>query len=161
MTRSPSTVTPRTWLVAPLAADVRRSIDRLAGSADVRQVAVMPDVHRSGDVCVGVAVATSGLVYPAAVGGDIGCGMAALRFDAAADILAAEATAIEILRGFRGAVPALKRRRADAMGGPTRSASRPRPSRAPRGGTARGSSARSAAAITSSSCRPTRRGACG
>ncbi|MBU6275289.1 MAG: RtcB family protein [Planctomycetes bacterium] len=118
MMRSPSTVTPRTWLVAPLAADVRRSIDRLAGSADVRQVAVMPDVHRSGDVCVGVAVATSGLVYPAAVGGDIGCGMAALRFDAAADILAAEATAIEILRGFRGAVPALKRRRADAEGGP-------------------------------------------
>lgn len=71
----------RGWLTGPLPADVVRSLDRLAHAPDVCQMAVMPDVHRSGEVCVGVALATGGLVYPAAVGGDIGCGMTAVRFD--------------------------------------------------------------------------------
>ena len=71
----------RGWLTGPLPADVVRSLDRLAHAPDVCQMAVMPDVHRSGEVCVGVALATVGLVYPAAVGGDIGCGMTAVRFD--------------------------------------------------------------------------------
>ena len=81
------------WSAEPLPADVLASLERLAAADDVRRVAVMPDVHLSGDVCVGVAVATQRLLYPAAVGGDIGCGMAAMRLDAAADLLADETVA--------------------------------------------------------------------
>jgi tRNA-splicing ligase RtcB len=46
----------------------------------VRRIAVMPDVHLSADVCVGTVVATDHTLYPAAVGGDIGCGVAAIAF---------------------------------------------------------------------------------
>lgn len=71
----------RRWLAGPLGLDVSRSIERIAASKDVQHVAVMPDVHLSGEVCVGLAVATTRLIYPAAVGGDIGCGMAFLWDD--------------------------------------------------------------------------------
>ena len=71
------------WLAGPLPKDVAQSLERLAAADDVRHIAVMPDVHLSGDVCVGVALATRRLIYPAAVGGDIGCGMAAVAVNAA------------------------------------------------------------------------------
>lgn len=100
----PATVTK--WLTEPLAKDVAQSIDRLASADDVRHVAVMPDVHLSGDVCVGLAVATERLIYPAAVGGDIGCGMAAIATDAAADALSREEAAMALLDGLRSRVPA-------------------------------------------------------
>ena len=97
------------WLTGPLPADVVRSLDRLAQSPDVSRMAVMPDVHRSGEVCVGVALATGGLVYPAAVGGDIGCGMTAVRFDVpAAAIRADNAVGPLILERLKQSVPALK-----------------------------------------------------
>jgi len=99
----------RGWLTGPLRPDVARSIDRLAHAPGVRRVAVMPDVHRSGEVCVGVALATDGLVYPAAVGGDIGCGMAAVRFDVGAEALTAEPrVGRAILARLARAVPSLK-----------------------------------------------------
>ena len=50
-------------------------------------VAVMPDVHLAADVCIGVVVGTSAMIYPQAVGGDIGCGMLAVAFDADAAVL--------------------------------------------------------------------------
>ncbi|MFZ4731030.1 MAG: RtcB family protein [Pirellulales bacterium] len=103
-------VEPCMWLVAPLPGDVRRSLDRLARAPGVRHLAVMPDVHLSREVCVGVALGTDGLAYPAAVGGDIGCGMAALRCTGSAAALADPHAAAEILRRLRQAVPALKRR---------------------------------------------------
>ena len=97
------------WLAGPLSTDVARSIERLARAPDVRRVAVMPDVHRAGEVCVGVALATGGLVYPAAIGGDIGCGMAAARFDLPAAELTADArVGPEVLSRLSRAVPALK-----------------------------------------------------
>jgi tRNA-splicing ligase RtcB len=46
----------------------------------------MPDVHVAEDVCVGVAVATAELLYPQAVGGDIGCGMLAVPFGGANEL---------------------------------------------------------------------------
>lgn len=64
--------------------DVARALDRLAGTADVVHVAVMPDVHLADEVCVGCVAATTATIYPEAVGGDLGCGMAALRLDAPA-----------------------------------------------------------------------------
>ena len=97
------------WLATPLGADVRTAFERLAKAPDVNHLAVMPDVHRAGEVCVGVALATSSLVYPAAVGGDIGCGMAAVRFDVPAAVLADDAPlARALLRTLGRAVPALK-----------------------------------------------------
>lgn len=102
----------RRWLCDPPPGDVALSIDRLAAADDVRHIAVMPDVHLSGEVCVGLAVATRQLIYPAAVGGDIGCGMAAIAVNAAADILAGERNAAQLLAGLSREVPAMRHSRA-------------------------------------------------
>src|SRR5690349_18771544 len=67
----PSIVPVRTWLAAPMDHDVSEAIERLRRAPDVQQIAVMPDVHLASDVCIGVAVATTNLIYPQAVGGDI------------------------------------------------------------------------------------------
>ena len=67
----------RSWLAAPLDRDVSEALERLRRAPDVQQIAVMPDVHLAAEVCIGVVVATSNLIYPQAVGGDIGCGMLA------------------------------------------------------------------------------------
>ena len=77
----PSLAPIRTWLAAPMNHDVSEAIERLRRAPDVQQIAVMPDVHLASDVCIGVVVATSRLIYPQAVGGDIGCGMLAVGFD--------------------------------------------------------------------------------
>ncbi len=70
----------KTWLAEPPPADVQRALDRLRRAPDVVHVAVMPDVHLAAAVSNGVAIATRRLIYPAAVGGDIGCGYAAIAF---------------------------------------------------------------------------------
>ncbi|MGH7005400.1 MAG: RtcB family protein [Alphaproteobacteria bacterium] len=44
-----------------------------------KHVAAMPDVHRGIGATVGSVIATDGAIIPAAVGVDIGCGMAAVR----------------------------------------------------------------------------------
>ena len=89
-----------TWLTEPMPSDVAKSIERLARAEDVQRVAVMPDVHLGRDVCIGAVVATSRLVYRAAIGGDIGCGMAAVRFDADARLLSDERAAARVLSGL-------------------------------------------------------------
>ena len=96
------------WIAGPLPPDVSRSIKRLASVDDVRHIAVMPDVHLSGDVCVGLAVATSRLIYPAAVGGDIGCGMAAVPFQAEAAVLDNASAAAALLKGLHARIPAIR-----------------------------------------------------
>jgi tRNA-splicing ligase RtcB len=100
------------WLAEPLPRSVAQSIERLATSEDVARVAVMPDVHLSGEVCVGLAVATRRLIYPAAVGGDIGCGMAAIACDADARELADAAVAGRLLAELGRYVPAMRHSRA-------------------------------------------------
>jgi tRNA-splicing ligase RtcB len=47
----------------------------------VEHVAAMPDLHVSSGVAVGTVFATEATVVPAALGGDLGCGMSAVRFD--------------------------------------------------------------------------------
>ncbi len=106
--------TEHRWLATALPADVEASLQRLRRTADVRHVAVMPDVHLGTDVCVGTVLATEQLLYPGAIGGDIGCGMAAIRFrdPAGADGPAAgpvpRAAAAAIFRGLYRAIPATK-----------------------------------------------------
>ena len=95
----------RSWLVEPMPALVAKSIERLASADDVRHVVVLPDLHLAHDVCIGTVLATSRLIYPGAVGGDIGCGMAAVRFDADADLLADEPSAARVLSGLYQSVP--------------------------------------------------------
>ena len=100
------------WLSEPLPRSVAQSIERLAASEDVVRIAVMPDVHLSGEVCVGLAIATGRLIYPAAVGGDIGCGMAAIACDANASKLADAAVAGRLLSELGRCVPAMRHSRA-------------------------------------------------
>ena len=98
--------TYREWLVEPLQAEVKRSLERLRRAEDVRHIAVMPDVHLCEDVCIGTVVATSERILPRAVGNDIGCGMATVRLDVDAKVLDSEIDRRRILNGLRRMVPA-------------------------------------------------------
>jgi tRNA-splicing ligase RtcB (3'-phosphate/5'-hydroxy nucleic acid ligase) len=108
MKRSFSSVALRQWLTAPLSRDVALALNRLAGTDDVRHIAVMPDVHLSHDVCTGTVLATGQRLYPQAVGSDLGCGMAALRLDCPAGVLADEHAAARLLAGLYRTIPALR-----------------------------------------------------
>jgi tRNA-splicing ligase RtcB len=101
----------RTWLAAPMDYDVSEAIERLRCAPDVQLIAVMPDVHLSADVCIGVAVATTHLLYPQAVGGDIGCGMLAVALDIDAAALRNPRVAGQVLSELGRAVPARRRNR--------------------------------------------------
>jgi tRNA-splicing ligase RtcB len=98
------------WLAEPPAKDVAEAIGGLAQLDDVEQIAVMPDAHLAKDVCVGLAVGTRSHLYPAAVGSDIGCGMAAVRSTGTAELLADERSAARLLAGLYHRVPAIKHR---------------------------------------------------
>ncbi len=101
-----------TWLIQPLSKEIRQRVERMADSDDVAHVAVMPDVHLAEAYCVGTVVATASQIMPHAVGGDIGCGMAGVRVNAAAERLTADAlSARRLLRMLRSLVPGNKRRR--------------------------------------------------
>ncbi len=80
---SASIIPVHRWLCHGLQHDVRAALERLLAAADIQHVAIMPDVHPSaagsGTFCNGIAIATSHLLYPGAVGGDIGCGYAAVQ----------------------------------------------------------------------------------
>jgi tRNA-splicing ligase RtcB len=91
--------------------DVSDAIDRLRRAPDVQQVAVMPDVHLASVVCIGVVLATSRLIYAQAVGGDIGCGVLAVRFDVEATALDDPRRAVRVLGGLGRAVPSRRRNR--------------------------------------------------
>ena len=111
----PSLAPIRTWLAEPMHYDVSEAIERLRRAPDVQHIAVMPDVHLAADVCIGVVVATSRLIYPQAVGGDIGCGMLAVGFDVDAPALENPGIAGRILAGLGHAVPARRRNRRAAV----------------------------------------------
>jgi tRNA-splicing ligase RtcB len=61
------------------------ALDQLSNIANLpfvfKHVAAMPDVHLGKGATVGSVVATKGAICPAAVGVDIGCGMAAVKTD--------------------------------------------------------------------------------
>jgi hypothetical protein len=108
----------RSWLAGPMGADVSEAIERLRRATDVQRVAVMPDVHLSADVCIGVAVATSSLIYPQAVGGDIGCGMLAVATDVDHTALDNPRAAGQVLSELSRAVPARRRNRRETVSQP-------------------------------------------
>ncbi len=108
----------RSWLAEPMDADVSEAIERLRRAPDVQRVAVMPDIHLSADVCIGVAVATSSLIYPQAVGGDIGCGMLAVATDVDHTALDNPRAAGQVLSELSRAVPARRRNRRKTVSQP-------------------------------------------
>jgi tRNA-splicing ligase RtcB len=104
----------RSWLATPMDDDVSGAIERLRRAPDVQQIAVMPDLHLAADVCIGVVLATSSLIYPQAVGGDIGCGMFAVATDLDAAAINPRAAG-QVLSELRRAVPARRRNRGHTM----------------------------------------------
>lgn len=98
----------RSWLIEPLSDDVAKSIERLQHADDTYYLAIMPDVHLAADVCVGIVFATSDLIYPAAVGSDIGCGMAAVALDVDVDLLDDDRAAARLLAALYDGVPTNK-----------------------------------------------------
>jgi tRNA-splicing ligase RtcB len=106
------------WLTAPLSHEVAEALGRLQRAPDVQQIAVMPDVHLANDVCVGVVLATTRLIYPQAVGGDIGCGMLAVAANSTAESLLDPKAAGQILAGLARAIPSRRRNRQTAVSQP-------------------------------------------
>ncbi len=98
------------WTAEPLPSEVRQSIEQLRRSDDVHHMAVMPDVHLAHKVCVGIALATKELIYPAAVGSDIGCGMAAVAVDSDSHLLSDARNAARLLTALSRDVPSNKHR---------------------------------------------------
>ena len=96
------------WLAEPLPEDVGAALRRLRRAGDVHRVAVMPDVHLANEVCIGTVVATRRRLYPAAVGGDIGCGVSTLRFPGVASAVD-EAFARRLLSALPTHVPVMRR----------------------------------------------------
>lgn len=103
------------WVAQPPERAVRQTLERLRHAPDVAHVAVMPDVHLAAGVSNGVAVATERLIYPAAVGGDIGCGFATVAFDAAAAPLDRPLAAEAVLNRLPQAVPVIRHKRRDGL----------------------------------------------
>lgn len=101
----------RMWLTAPLGHEVAEALGRLQHAPDVQRIAVMPDVHLANDICIGVVLATSRLIYPQAVGGDIGCGMLAVATNFTAERLREPKAAGQILAGLARAIPSRRRNR--------------------------------------------------
>ncbi len=104
---APSGTSIHRWLCSRLPSEVEAATRRLAASPDVRHIALMPDTHWAGNVCVGSVFATRQLLYHRAVGGDLGCGMAAMRLQASAELFRSEAAAARILWGLEQRVPIL------------------------------------------------------
>jgi tRNA-splicing ligase RtcB len=95
----------RSWLSEPLPRDVRGPLDLLARTPGVARIAVMPDVHWSEGVCVGVVVGARDRLFPDAVGRDIGCGVAAEAYDVPADRLRDASVARLLLDDLARLVP--------------------------------------------------------
>lgn len=79
----------RAWVDGvPFEEGARKQVERTARLPFVHNhIAVMPDVHWGRGATVGSVIATAGAIVPAAVGVDIGCGMAAVRTTLRADQL--------------------------------------------------------------------------
>jgi tRNA-splicing ligase RtcB len=90
---------------------VEDDLRQIRASPDVRYMAVMPDIHRGKLVPNGLVLATRRLVYPQAVGADVGCGVLAARLGVPASALENRRLTNEILKDFMRSVPILKRTR--------------------------------------------------
>jgi tRNA-splicing ligase RtcB len=102
------------FLAVGLPPGVATLLARLRATPGIAHIAVMPDVHLAAEFCVGTVIASPALLFPNAVGGDIGCGMLAMRFDAGADVLADGARAARVLAALQTLCPARRHHRKTA-----------------------------------------------
>lgn len=93
------------WVPEPLSSAVEKTIDRVSQAADFRWLAIMPDVHLAKDACVGLVLATDSLVYPQAIGGDIGCGYLVVGLDTDVSMLQDERHAARLMNGLYEEIP--------------------------------------------------------
>jgi tRNA-splicing ligase RtcB len=99
------------WLVESRLPDqVGANVEQVAQAEDVQHVAIMPDVHLGREINNGTVLATRHLVYPQAVGGDIGCGIAEIRFSDTTEVLQNDRHVKTIIRELYRRVPAFKQR---------------------------------------------------
>ncbi len=99
------------WTPEPISREVSLVLDRIQKIEDVEYIAVMPDVHLAHNVCVGTVIATRQNLYPQAIGGDIGCGMTAIKFLCPGEILHEEKTAAHVFSRLENVVPTLQHRK--------------------------------------------------
>ena len=103
------------WLMEPLSPEVKGALGRLQTAAGVVRIAVMPDVHLANEVCVGMVMATDGVLYPQAVGGDIGCGMFSVATELHSEALRNPRVAGRILAGVGASIPSRRRNRRECL----------------------------------------------
>jgi len=70
-----------------------------------KHIAVMPDAHAGKGSTVGTVIATQGAIIPAAVGVDIGCGMAAVKLPFNIDLLGGSERLAALRHSIERAVP--------------------------------------------------------
>lgn len=83
------------------AVDALRDAGFLGAEAGVERAVLTPDFHRGANLPVGIALALRGVVLPAAIGNDIGCGMSFAVLDGV--------SADEIAAGWEAIAPRLRR----------------------------------------------------
>ncbi|WP_444997393.1 RtcB family protein [Aliikangiella sp. IMCC44359] len=106
-----SQATYQHWLSEKLNHNLERQSKRLRNAKDIKHVRLMADAHLAKDVCVGCVIATSTLIYPAAIGGDIGCGMLSVPFNITADLIT-DKQAQKIFSFLINHVPIIKQKKA-------------------------------------------------
>src|SRR5271170_470488 len=82
------------WLTEPPDPEARKLIKRWSQTEVVEKLAFMRAVHPAEGFCVGAVLGTNGWIYPQAVGGDIGCGIATRKFNG----LRASVLSLEVLQ---------------------------------------------------------------
>lgn len=102
------------WLTAPLDEKISNAVARLSRSEGVVHMAIMPDVHLSGEVCIGTVIATDSQLYPQAVGNDIGCGMTTIGFDCKVQELFTDTSAANIFEELYRLIPSNRHSRLTA-----------------------------------------------
>lgn len=70
-----------------------------------KHVALMPDAHAGKGSTVGSVIATKGAIVPAAVGVDIGCGMAALKLPFKVDVLGGDEDLKRLRNSIERSIP--------------------------------------------------------
>ena len=75
------------WSTGFLTGEIRTVVERIRTWPDVERVVTLPDIHLAGKTCNGAVIATYSKIYPAAIGADIGCGMATVPLRTDVDIV--------------------------------------------------------------------------
>ena len=84
---SKSKASYRHWLNEKISPELQQQTQRLLHAKGVKHIRLMPDAHLANDVCVGCVLATEKQLYPAAIGGDIGCGMLSVPINIEANFI--------------------------------------------------------------------------